>query len=330
MLKENIIKSIKIALGVLVAILIARALNMKFDMTLTTIVIVSMLSEKKQSIKLAGTRLLAAIISLALSSFLFTVFGFSLTVYIIYILLFTFLMYRFDTKIALVLNVVLVMQIYSLGYISLPLLLNQFGLMVLGVIVALVFNAFTLDIEGELIGYQDRSQLLFDSIFNNMGNCLINKCKIEVVNEELNQLDKLLAKGKERAYKYMNSYYVQHNNYYVEYFTMRRQQYYYIKEMQEFIQLKFLKKEQVLMLKDFTDNFVHNTNLLNTCQAQMEKLYLIKHHFSDEAELPNTRERLRNRVALHQYLYSLEKFLKVKIHFINKHEKKIKSNIQAD
>lgn len=321
MLKEQFIKSLKITVGVVVAVLLAQALNMEFYSSVATIVIVSMLSAKKQSIKLAGTRLLAAIVSLALASLLFTIFGFSLGVFALYILIFTFLMYKLDMKIAIVLNVVLVMHIFSLEEISIAILLNEFGLMFLGISVALVFNFFILDIEDELIKYQKQAEALFDSIFKNMGRCLNNQCKIDVVKEELRQLDKVLSKGKERAYNYMNSYYIQENNYYVEYFIMRKQQYYIVKSMQKFIRLRFLEQLEVKLLKDFTDDFVNNTRILNTCESQMEQLDKIKYHFTHEAELPTTQEQLQNRIALHQYLYALEDLVAVKMRFIENHEK---------
>lgn len=322
MLKEQIIKSLKITIGVVVAILLAKSLNMEFYSSVATIVIVSMLSAKKQSIKLAGTRLLAAIISLALSSLLFTIFGFSLGIFALYILIFTFLMYKFDMKIAIVLNVVLVMHIYSLEEISFAILLNEFGLMFLGITVALVFNFFILDIEDELIKYQKQAETLFDSIFKNMGRCLNNECRMDVVKEQLEELDKVLSKGKERAYDYMNSYYIQENNYYVEYFIMRKQQYYTVKTMQNFINLKFLKQIEVKLLKDFTDHFVNNTKVLNTCEFQMERLEEIRHHFTHEAELPTSQNQLQNRIGLHQYLYALEDLVTVKMRFIEKHERK--------
>lgn len=322
LLKEQFVKSLKITLGVVVAILIAQALKMEFANTVATIVIVSMLSAKKQSIKLAVTRLLAAIISLALSSLLFTIFGFSLTVFTLYIFIFTFLMYKFDMKIAIVLNVVLVMHIYSLENISLPILLNEFGLMFLGVLVALIFNSFILDIEDELIGYQKQAERLFDSIFKNMGKCLVNQCKTDLVEDELAELDEVLSKGKARAYRYMNSYYIQENNYYLEYFIMRKQQYYTVRTMQKFIKLKFLKQTEVKLLKDFTDNFVNNTKILNTCQSQMKMLDEIYFYFTHESELPSTHQQLQNRIALHQYLYSLEELVSVKLRFIEKYENK--------
>lgn len=320
-LKEQIVKSLKITIGVIVAILIAQALKMEFYSSVGTIVIVSMLSAKKQSIKLAGTRLLAAIVSLGLSSLLFTIFGFSLGVFALYIFIFTFLMYKFDTEIAIVLNVVLVMHIYSLEKISFPILLNEFGLMFLGILVALVFNFFILDIEEELIKYQKQAESLFDAIFKNMGQCLVNECRFELVEEKLVELDEVLSKAKARAYKYMNSYYIQQNNYYVEYFIMRKQQYYTVRSMQKFIKLKFLKQLEVELLKNFTDNFVNNTKILNTCESQMVVLEEIKHHFTHVAELPPTHGQLQNRIALHQYLYSLEDLVSVKMRFIERYEK---------
>jgi len=322
MLKEHIIESLKITLGVVIAILLAQALKMEFYTSVATIVIVSMLSAKKQSIKLASTRLLAALVSLTLSTVLFATLGFSFAVFTLYILIFTFLMYKFDTKVAIVLNVVLVMHIYSLRELSFPILLNEFGLMFLGISVALIINLFIIDIEGELIEYQKKIESLLQSILNNMGRCLENECKTEVVRNQLNQLDELLSIGKVRAYNYMNNYYIQENNYYVEYFSMRKQQYQTVKLMQKFIQLKFLEEKEVELLKDFTDNFVNNTKILNTCESQIKKLNDIKYHFTYTSELPPTQSQLQNRIALHQYLYSLEDLVSVKMRFIEKHEKK--------
>lgn len=319
--KENLIKSIKITLGVAVGVLLAKWLQMEFYSSVATIVIVSMLSDKKQSLKMAGIRLLAAVISLAFSSVMFTLFGFTLAVFITYIFLFTLLMYKLDAVTAIVLNVVLVMHIYSLKEISFSILLNEFGLMFLGVSVALVVNFFVLDIENELIGYQHQVETLLDRIFKNMGKCLVNQCVEKGVQEDLEALDTVLSHAKQRAYQYFNNYYFQENNYYVEYFTMRRQQYYIISTMQNFLTLKFLKYLEVEMLKNFTDNFVNNTKAIGTCSDQLERLYEIKHHFTFEAELPENNRHLQNRIALHQYLYSLEELVSIKMRFIEKHEK---------
>ena len=326
MVKEQIIISLKMAIGIVVATLIAKALNVEFYSSVATIVIVSMLSTKKQSIKMAGIFLIAAIFSLGLASFLFTIFGFSLIVFAVYILIFTFFMYRFDTKSAIITNVVLVMQIYSLETISASILLNQLILMFIGLSVALVLNIFTLNIEDELIEYQIQVETLLNSIFHNMGLCLNNECGEEIVGEELEELDKVLSKSRIRAYDYLNSFYIKQNNYYIEFFIMRKQQSQIIVSMQEFIQLKFLKQAEVKLLIDFTDNFVNNTKIFNTCQLQMEKLDEIKHHFTYIAELPTTNIELQNRIALHQYLYGLVHLVELKMQFIENYEKKDKKD----
>jgi uncharacterized membrane protein YgaE (UPF0421/DUF939 family) len=322
MLKEDIVKSLKITAGVIIGTLLAKAFQMEFYTSVATIVIVSMLSAKKQSIKLAFIRLLAAIFSLALATLLFTTLGFKFYVFALYILIFTFLMHKFNTKVAIVLNVVLVMHIYSLKEVSIPILVNEFELMFLGIVVALGINSFILDIEDELIGYQKKVESLFDSIFIKMGRCLQNECRAEVVSSELQQLDELLSKAKQRAYNYMNNYYIQENNYYVEYFSMRKEQFYTASAMQDFLNLKYLNKKEVKLLKDFTDNFVSNNEIMNSYESQMKALEEIKYHFTNEAVIPPTLDQLQNRIALHQFLYSLEDLVLIKKRFAERYEKK--------
>ena len=316
MLKEQIVTSLKMSIGVVIAILLAKVLNLEFYSSVTTVVIVTMLSTKKQSIRLSINLLFAAILSLGLAYLLFTLFGFSLVVFAVYILIFTFLMYRFDNKSSIIKNVLLVMQIYSLRDVSLSILLNQFELMVLGISVALSLNVFTVDTEGELIDYQKQVEHLFNSIFRDMGRCLNNECEKERVEEQLEQLETLLNKSRDRAYNYLNSYYIKQNNYYLEYFIMRRQQYQIVMSMQAFIKLKFLEKVEVKLLREFTDDFVNNTKVLNSCQVQISQLDEIKYRFIDGAELITTKQQLENRIALHQYIYSLVNLVELEMRFI--------------
>ena len=322
MAKEQFIISLKMATGIVVATLIGKALNIEFYSSVATIVIVSMLSTKKQSIKLAGIFLIAAIISLSLASFLFTILGFSLGVFAIYILIFTFLMYRLDTKSAIITNVVLVMQIYSLETVSVSIFFNQLVLMFIGLSVSLMFNFFTLDFEDELIEYQKQVESILNSIFHNMGRCLNNECGEETVKEELEELDKVLSKSKLRAYDYLNSFYIKQNNYYIEYFIMRRQQYYTIVSMQKLIKREFLNKTEVKLLRDFNDSLISNTKTLSTSKLQMERLDEIKYHFTHISELPTTKLQLQNRIALNQYLYGLVNLVELKMHFIESYENK--------
>ena len=317
MMKEHVIKSAKITLGVIVAILIAKGLKMEFYTSVGTIVLVSMLDVKKQSLKIAGIRLLAAIVSLGLSSLLFSLFGFSIAVFGIYLFIFTIMMSKFDTMIATVLNVVLVLHVYSLKQISAGILLNEFLLMLLGITVALVFNAYNINIEKEIKGYQKQLEKHLSSIFSNMSLCLINECNYEIIEEQLKELKEIISVGKKRAYDYMNSYYIQHNNYYVEYFTMRSQQYYIIRSMQKILLPEFMQRSEVMMLKYFTEEFITNTKILDSYEMQLKALEAIKERFY-EAPLPTTHRQLKNRIALNQYLYSMEEITSIMIRFIER------------
>lgn len=193
--------------------------------------------------------------------------------------------------------------------------------MVLGISVALSLNVFTVDTESELIDYQKQVEDLFNSIFRDMGRCLNSQCEEERVEEQLEQLGELLTKSRDRAYNYLNSYYIKQNNYYLEYFTMRRQQYQIVMSMQAFIKLKFLEEREIKLLRNFTDDFVNNTKVLNSCQNQINKLDEMKYQFIDGAELVTTKQQLENRIALHQYIYSLVNLVELEMRFIESYGK---------
>ncbi|NLC26981.1 MAG: aromatic acid exporter family protein [Fastidiosipila sp.] len=325
MIKENIIKGLKITIGVVAAILLAGLLNLEFQATAVTVFIVAMLSSKKQSLKFSGTLLLAAVFSLGLASALFVLLGFSLPVFALYVLIFTLTMHKFDAKSAIITNIVLVMHLYTIETISFPILLNQLALMLVGISVSFVINIFDLDIEAELLDYCEQVEVLFDSIYRNMGERLSSEGGADKINEKLEKLDRVLNQAKKRSYDYLHSFYLEYNDYYLEYFNMRNQQYQTVVAMQKYTRLDFLDQTEVKLLRDFTDRFAGTTRNLTTSQAEKESLDAIKHHFIYLADLPTTNMQLRNRVALHQYLYALDNLVKLELNFIDRYKKNHRS-----
>ncbi|NLC26642.1 MAG: hypothetical protein GX777_08500, partial [Fastidiosipila sp.] len=70
-----------------------------------------------------------------------------------------------------------------------------------------------------------------------------------------------------------------------------------------------------------TDEFADKTRTLKTSRLDKENLEKIKHHFIYLADLPTTNKQLRNRVALHQYLYALDNLVDLELQFIENYEK---------
>lgn len=227
-------------------------------------------------------------------------------------------MYLFDTTSAIIANVVLIMQIYSLKTISFSILLNQFTLMFLGLLIALIFNYFTIDIESELIEYRDKVENIFKVILFKMGKCLNNECSENILEKEFKELNRILLKAKNRSYVYLNSFYIEKNNYYIEYFTMRMQQFNTLVPMREFTKLNFLNQEEVKLLRKFTDEFANNFGITDSYKQEMNRLEEIEYHFTDVAKIPDTKKQLQNRIALHRYLYGLLNLVEFEMQFTKK------------
>ncbi|HHX30820.1 MAG TPA: hypothetical protein GX720_06305 [Clostridiaceae bacterium] len=320
MTKENIINGIKLTVGVLAALFLANLLKLEFQISAATVYVVAMLSTKKQSLKLSGTLLLAALFSLGLASILFFLLGFIWPALALYVLLFTYSMYRFDTRSAIITNMVLVLQLYTIETVAWAALFNQLLLMLIGLSLSFVINFFTIDIEAELLEYRRQAESLFRSIYRNMGKRLNNEAGADFAEDDLQDLDRLLTLARKRSYDYLHSFYLEDHDYYVEYFAMRRQQYERVAAMQKFTELKFLDQTEVRLLSSFTDRFADTSSTLTSSESNREHLEEIKHHFIYLAELPRTNIQLQNRVALHQYLYGLDHLVKLELDFINRYE----------
>lgn len=89
--KEKLAKAVKIAAACMMAILLANLLQLKYYTTAGIITILTIQDTKKQTLQTAIRRALSYISSVCMAAVLFSLFGYSLWAYGIYIFIFIFL-----------------------------------------------------------------------------------------------------------------------------------------------------------------------------------------------------------------------------------------------
>lgn len=314
-MKTIIYRSIKITLGVIVAILIAQFLKLDYALSAGVITLLTMLDIKRQSLLIAFKRIYTALLGLALAAVLFTLFHFSIWSLGLFLIIYIPIVLLLNASVGLVVNTVLITHLFSQNVITVNGLVNEILLMLIGIMIALIINLHMPTRSGEIILLQRKLEEQLKAFLKTMSYNLQNHCEINGYHVTLEELKRSIDEGRDLSIALINSYYLKENPYYLAYFDMRKQQYGRLKYMQEHCNKVFITQKEATILSDFTMDLANVIHEYNTGEILLKDLEALKGYFK-ESELPKTREEFENRATLYQYLGDLEEFILIKIRFV--------------
>jgi uncharacterized membrane protein YgaE (UPF0421/DUF939 family) len=318
-------RTIKTAIGAAVGMLIAQSLGLKYGTAAGVIVILSVQSTKRQSVKIAIQRMGAFFLALFLSSILFNSAGFTPIIFGVFLLIFVPLAARFKLNEGIVVSSVLVTHLLVEKTTAVPLIINELLLMLIGVSTALVLNLYMpsveKDIKDDIASVEDNIRELLHHM-----SIALRECAISIKEEELFiALENTLKRGRQRAYRNLNNSLFSDSSYYVKYMDMRLQQLKALKNMRRHFEKFSITYKQTEMISDFTLNIANSIHEYNTAEGLLKNLQELREEFKN-MELPKTREEFENRAMLYQFLNDMEQFLLIK----NDFKKYIKEEYHID
>jgi uncharacterized membrane protein YgaE (UPF0421/DUF939 family) len=307
-------RTLKTAVGATIAILIAASLGLKYGTAAGVIVILSVQSTKRQSIRVAIQRMGACILALFLSSVLFILLGYNAYVFGAFLLIFIPTAARFKFNEGIVVSSVLVTHLLVEKSTAVSLIVNELLLMLIGVGVALIMNLYMPSIDKKIKKSQVDIEELIREILRHMSSAL-GECAVSLKEEELfNRLERKIKKGRERAYRSLNNSLFSDNSYYVKYMDMRYQQLKALKNMRKHFERFSIPYKQNEMIAEFTLKLSNSIHEYNTAEGLLKSLQDLRESFK-AMELPKTRDEFENRAMLYQFLNDLEQFLLIKNDF---------------
>jgi uncharacterized membrane protein YgaE (UPF0421/DUF939 family) len=307
-------RTLKTAVGGAIAILIAASLGLKYGTAAGVIVILSVQSTKRQSIRVAIQRMGACILALFLSSVLFNLLGYNAYVFGAFLLIFIPTAARFKFNEGIVVSSVLVTHLLVEKSTAVSLIVNELLLMLIGVGVALIMNLYMPSIDKKIKKSQVDIEELIREILRHMSSAL-GECAVSLKEEELfNRLERKIKKGRERAYRSLNNSLFSDNSYYAKYMDMRYQQLKALKNMRKHFERFSISYKQSEMIAGFTLKLSNSIHEYNTAEGLLKSLQDLRESFKS-MELPKTREEFENRAMLYQFLNDLEQFLLIKNEF---------------
>lgn len=310
------IRTIKTAIGVMIAFSIAQFFSLENASTAAVIMLLSVQSTKRQSIIVALKRFTAGISGIILAAIIFEGTRYTPLAIGLLICIYIPMMAKYKLQDGIVPGFVIIMQIYVKGGLTVDFMLNQIYIIVIGIMVALFLNLYMPSTEGKL-------KEMARSTENNMKQLLIQMSRFikkkEPVWNDLYELkvEECIQSGLDIAKRNIENTFFQKETYYDSYFKMRAEQNEILKRVVPMILHLPGTFPQSKMVANFVEKIGVALDENNSAIDLLEDIRELKTTF-EKMELPKTRDEFEVRAALLIFINEIEKFIKIKIDFIRK------------
>jgi uncharacterized membrane protein YgaE (UPF0421/DUF939 family) len=306
-------RTIKTALGVPIAIWIAQLLHLDHFASAGIITILCIQVTKRKSLFTSWARFFACTLVMVFSIIFFQVFGYTPFSVGLILLFFIPTAVYFRIQEGIVTSSVIIFHLYNEGTYSHEIILNEFGLIIIGIGVALVMNLYMPSVDKKLKNYQDEIETYFSVIFKEIANYL-RLADSNWDGKEITRAYNSLQSAKSLAFRDVQNHFLRHENVYYSYFKIREQQLEIIERVLPLVTSLTHSGEQGEMLADFVEEISNSIHPGNTAKRFLTKIDELKADFK-EMELPNTREEFEARASLFQFLKEMEQYLIIKSYF---------------
>ncbi|GLB58113.1 aromatic acid exporter family protein [Cytobacillus sp. NCCP-133] len=306
-------RTIKTALGTSISIMIAQMLQLDNFVSAGILTILCIKVTKKKSLHASWERFFACLMAMVFSSLFFE--GLAYHPLVIGLLLLFFIPAAVMLKVSdgIVTSSVIILHIYSAGDVTKELLVNELGIITVGIGVALVANLYMPSLETKLREYRLQIEENFKIIFDEIVLYLrTNESTWD--GKEITETIELINEAKTLAFREVENHFLRNDDLYYNYFKMREKQFEIIERVLPSVTSISLTVEQGEMIADFIEELSEHIHPGNTAIQFLEKLYRMKICFED-MELPKTREEFEARAALLHFVKEMERYLIIKSSF---------------
>jgi uncharacterized membrane protein YgaE (UPF0421/DUF939 family) len=308
------LRTLKTAISATLSMAFAGSLGLLFPASAGIISVLSVTNTKKTSLMTGIYRLFSLALATIIAYVCFSLLGFTSLAFGLYLLLFIPSAVYFHLSDGIVVSSVLVTQYLIEKDLSWSIIANEFLLMTIGVGFALLLNLYMPDVEKRLKEDQVVIETMFRKILTNMAAYLNQHGKERNLFESCDDLKGYIQEGENWAKKHAENQLLSADNYYLEYFIMRKLQSNSLKDMLKILEKITVEAEQVeniQRLLEFTaETFAEN----NDGQAILDKITEVYEEYRQKA-LPKTRQEFENRAQLFQLLQIFQSFIEIKAEF---------------
>lgn len=311
-----ILLSLKVGVGSSVAIYLAQRMELDYAVSAGTITLLTVLTSKWESLRLAKLRLATFLLTVVLAYVIFSIVENPWLAYGILLAAVVCITEIFNWRATLSVNAVIAAHLFSNKSID-HAVWNEFWLVMIGIAIAVLTNLFHANThcKKQLIANMRYAEKRLQELLLVLAEYLDNRPQENSVWNEICALEQKLQEFVHEAYEYQDNTFPSHPLYYISYFEMRYDQCQVLHNLHyEMKKIRTMPQEAALIAAYIRFLAPHVTEY-NQPGPQKKRLEKICEQSKCEA-LPQNREEFESRAMLYHILMDLEEFLVYKERFI--------------
>lgn len=314
-MKVTILNAIKVSIAVALAIVIASFLKVQFALSAGIVAILTIAPTKKETVRIAVSRLFAFAFALVIAIAVFSIAGINETGFVIFVLLYAFVCYWQKWTAALAMNSVLVSHFLSLGYMNIDAVLNECFIFAIGVSVGILVNLHLHRNRDAMNVLRKQTDEQIVHILSRMGERIRNVDLEGYDGDCFRKLEKILRDAKNRAEENYNNQLGRKRDYDIAYIEMREKQYSVLREMYKNVREVKTKPQTAAYLAGFIEELAKVFHEENDCKLLLEQFEAMDKHMKAQP-LPENRQEFEDRARLFVFMRNIETFIEIKKAFI--------------
>lgn len=306
-------RTLKTAVGTALSIVLAQAVGLASYTSAGILTILCIQVTRKKSLRASWDRFFACILAMVFAWIFFENIAYHPLVIGVLLLFFIPTAVMFQAKDGIVSSSVILLHIYSAGNITLDIVINELGLIVIGIGVALIMNLYMPSVERKLDDYQEQIEAKFKKIFTEIVTYLrTNESNWD--GHEITEAAKLIDEAKILSFQDVENQLLKQKNSYYHYFKIREKQFDIIERVLPIVTSINIMVEQREIIATFIEELAKGIHPGNSAHIYLDKLMAMKHDF-ENMNMPQTREEFEARAALLHFVNEMERYLIIKSQF---------------
>ncbi len=318
---ETLFNCIKLICASMLSMGIAQLLHLEFVASAGVISLLTIMPTKKETFKTAGIRFLAFIVALVLAFACYTLVGFNIKAFAVFLIFFILICQLCKWNYALTICSVIASHFLILGDMSFAHVMNEVLIFTIGVGMGMLANLHLRKDVHYIERLKDETDAEMKSILAGMAEHILDEDFTDYNGELLHQLRKSIRHAKNVADMNYNNQFKTTDIYDIEYIRMRDKQCMVIHEMYKIVRHIHTTPSTAHEISDFLKYMSETYHEENDGKLTLEKFKEMDLGMKSKP-LPVERKEFEDRAMLFNLLRKIEEFVTLKIEFSEKFQSK--------
>ena len=317
--RKALMLAVKIGLGSSIAIFIAQTLNLEYAVSAGTVTLLTLMTSKWETIKLSVARLVTFITTVLMAWIIFPHISSMWIASGVLVTLEVFIAEMFGWRSTVSVNAVVVVHLLTSQDFSAAAIWNEFLLVLIGVVLAMILNLFHGNVfhRRKIVSDMRDTENRLQSILRDLAADLSGAGTRRDVWDGINELEERIRSYIKSASEYQENTFQSHPEYYIFYFEMRYEQCRILHNLNdEMVRIRSMPAQAVIIadyllyLAEFVIEINHPTLQI----ARLEEIF----GEMRGGEPPRTSDEFEDRALMYHILMDIQDFLARKSDFVQK------------